>query len=216
MNRCLALRLCPRRVDFGVCPKVLLAALRRFPCLLLVLTAACLLPKDVLGRGLPVTEGILNFGKVNDGLYRGAQPDGDGLEHLKKLGVKLIINLREPGDVWKEESAAALACGIVYTNFPMGGFARPKDDVVRQILALLGSSTGPVFVHCQHGCDRTGTIVACYRIQHDHWSCDDALREAKQYGISRWEYLMRRYVREFARSLVPTSSKPDTRQARAN
>ena len=59
-------------------------------------------------RGVPASEGIVNFGKVNDVLYRGAQPDDAGLERLKRLGVKTIINLRMTGDSWKEESAKAM------------------------------------------------------------------------------------------------------------
>jgi protein tyrosine/serine phosphatase len=165
---------------------------------------------------LPVSEGILNFGKISERVYRGAQPDNDGLEHLKKLGVKLVINLREPGDSWKDEAAAVLACGIAYTNFPMNGFSRPKDEQVRQVLALLESFPGPVFVHCQHGCDRTGTIIACYRIQHDRWSGELAMREAERYGISRFEYLLRRYVHEFARNVFNTSPRSNSEQARAN
>src|SRR5258708_136028 len=70
-------------------------------------------------RGLPAQEGILNFGKVSEHLYRGAQPDALGLKNLKKLGVKLIVNLRMPGDGWKDEAAEAMANGIVYTNFAM-------------------------------------------------------------------------------------------------
>ena len=162
-------------------------------------------------RGLPVQEGILNFGKISEHLYRGAQPDATGIQSLKKLGVKLIVNLRMPGDCWKPEAAEAAANGILYTNIPMSGAARPRDEQVQQILGLFDSYPGPVFVHCQHGCDRTGTVVACYRIQHDGWSNDLALREAKRYGISRWEFLMHRFVRNFKQSL-----KPDLRQARAN
>jgi len=158
---------------------------------------------SVVARGLPPQEGILNFGKVSDHLYRGAQPDAAGIQALKKLGVKLIVNLRMPGDCWKEEANQAAANGILYTNFPMTGMGRPKDDQVQQLLALLASSPGPVYVHCQHGCDRTGTVVACYRIQHDNWSNDLALREAKLYGISRWEFNMRRFVRNFRAPLTP-------------
>lgn len=154
-------------------------------------------------RGLPVQEGILNFGKVNEHLYRGAQPDGVGLQHLKKLGVKLIVNLRLAGDGWKEEAAEAAANGILYTNFPMNGAARPSDAQVQQILALFRGFKDGVFVHCQHGCDRTGMIVACYRIQHDHWSGDLALREAKHYGISLWEFQLKRYIADFAKVSRP-------------
>jgi len=166
-------------------------------------------------RGLPAQEGILNFGKVSERLYRGAQPNALGLKNLKKLGVKLIVNLRMPGDGWKEEAAEAMANGILYTNFPMSGASRPKDEEVRQILALFESFSGPIFVHCRRGCDRTGTIVACYRIQHDGWSGDLAMREAKHYGISRLEILLKRYVADFAKVSRP-GLYPDLREARAN
>ena len=162
-------------------------------------------------RGLPVQEGILNFGKVDEHLYRGAQPDAAGIQNLKKLGVKLIVNLRMPGDDWKEEATEALANGILYTNFPMSGIGRPNDEQVRQVLALFEKISTPIFVHCQHGCDRTGTVVACYRIQHDRWSSKLALEEAERYGISQWEYPMRRYVVEFKRT-----DKPDSQEARSN
>jgi protein tyrosine phosphatase (PTP) superfamily phosphohydrolase (DUF442 family) len=162
-------------------------------------------------RGLPVQEGILNFGKVDDHVFRGAQPDADGIRNLKRLGIKLIVNLRMPGDIWKDEAAEALANGILYTNIPMSGVGRPNDNDVRRVLLLFETFSAPVFIHCQHGRDRTGTVVACYRIQHDRWPNELALREAERYGISRFEYLMRRYVLDFVRV-----SKPDLREAKAN
>lgn len=155
-------------------------------------------------------EGILNYGKVSDKLYRGAQPDAEGIQNLKRLGVKLIVNLRMSGEAWKDEASLAEAAGIQYTNFPMSGFARPSEDQIRQILALFESAADPVFVHCLHGCDRTGTVVACYRIQHDHWSPSLALREARKYGIAWVEFRMKRFVASFGRQ-----AKPDLRQARA-
>jgi protein tyrosine phosphatase (PTP) superfamily phosphohydrolase (DUF442 family) len=161
-------------------------------------------------RGLPVQDGILNFGKVDDHLYRGAQVDSEGIQTLKKLGVKLIVNLRLPGDGWKEEAAEALAQGILYTNIPMSGVGRPKDEQIQQVLALFQTFSTPIFVHCQHGCDRTGTVVACYRIQHDRWSPELALREAERFGISKFEYPMKKYVMEFGKT-----SKPDPREARS-
>ena len=38
----------------------------------------------------------------------------------------------------------------------------------------------PVFVHCKHGADRTGTMVAFYRILFEGWSKDEAIREMKK------------------------------------
>src|SRR2546421_4075115 len=81
------------------------------PVLILVLALFTLAncPTHLQARGLPVQEGILNYGKVSDSLYRGAQPDSAGLKSLKRLGVKMIVNLRMPGDGWKEEAAEAQA-----------------------------------------------------------------------------------------------------------
>lgn len=189
--------------------------LARFFLLTALLLASACSFWSAQARGLPVQEGILNFGKVSERLFRGAQPDATGIKNLKKLGVKLIVNLRMPGDGWQGEAAEALANGILYTNFPMSGASRPNDGQVRQILALFESFSDPIFVHCLHGCDRTGTIVACYRIQHDSWSGELAIREAKHYGISRWEIPLKRYVADFARASNP-GLYPDLREARAN
>src|SRR2546421_5999774 len=88
-------------------------------------------------RGLPTSEGILNFGKVSEVLYRGAQPDEAALESLHRLGVKTIINLRMADDIWKEEEAKAVSHGILYTNVPFHGMGRPTDDQVKTVLTLI-------------------------------------------------------------------------------
>ena len=156
------------------------------------------------GAGEPGLEGIVNFGKVNDGLYRGAQPDTLGIGNLKRLGIKTIINLRMTNEVWKAEETEANANGITYTNVPMNGFARPTPEQVAKALALIETLPSPVFVHCRYGRDRTGTIIACYRIKHDHWSSEPALQEAEHYGISKFELGMRRYIVDFGQG----STKP--------
>ena len=148
-------------------------------------------------RGLPPHDGIGNFGRVNETLYRGAQPDAVALGALQKLGVKMIIDLRMPGKLCAQEAAAARALGLVWTNIAMRGTGRPTDEQVERALSLIESAPGPVFIHCQHGCDRTGMVVACYRIEHDKWTSLAALREARQYGMSRLERGMRRYVAAF-------------------
>jgi protein tyrosine/serine phosphatase len=151
-------------------------------------------------RGLPPSEGIANFGKVNDRLYRGAQPDAAGIRNLKKLGIKTILNLRQTNDVWKVEPAEARADGLIYTNVPMKGYGRPSPEQVAKALAVIENLPSPVFVHCVHGCDRTGTIIACYRIQHYQWPGEAALQEARHYGISMFAWGMKKYIREFGKA----------------
>jgi protein tyrosine/serine phosphatase len=168
---------------------------------LLAAAALCLLwTGNGIARGLPAKDGILNFGKVNDSLYRGAQPDAAAFRSLKQLGVKAIVDLRQPGRGPRAEAVLALGHGILYTNIPMSGVQRPKAELVNDVLRALETVPGPVFVHCEHGCDRTGTIVACYRIKHDNWSNEAAMREAELFGISKLERGMKAFIAEFRRT----------------
>src|ERR1700758_4864973 len=96
---------------------------------LLILSLAGILAFNLAGsRGVPASEGITNFGKVSDVLYRGAQPDDAAIEHLKALGIKTIISLRTTAENSGNEQARALACGLVYTNVPLQGMGRPTDE----------------------------------------------------------------------------------------
>jgi len=99
-------------------------------------------------RGLPAQEGIINFGKVNEVLYRGAHLDAASLKNLQRLGIKTIINLHLPEEGWKAEAAEAAANGLVHTNIPLRGLGRPTKE---QVIALAGGrsawssqSSGPL------------------------------------------------------------------------
>ena len=174
----------------SICSRVLAAATA-------VLIAGSVI--NASARGLPGIEGIRNFAKVSDVLYRGAEPGGPGMESLKSLGVKSVVDLRMGKEVLAAEKEAALAGGVFYTNIPLRGLGRPTEQQVAAVLHLIETLPGPVFIHCQHGCDRTGTIIACYRIRQEHWTSKAALNEARKYGMSVFEFGMRRYVRAFGR-----------------
>jgi protein-tyrosine phosphatase len=90
------------------------------------------------------------------------------------------------------------ADGMKYVHLPMKGMATPADEEVAKALVLLqDSSAGPVFVHCQRGADRTGAVMAIYRIEHDRWSNSDALKEAKAFGMSPFQRAIEHYVLRF-------------------
>jgi tyrosine-protein phosphatase SIW14 len=143
-------------------------------------------------------DGVPNFHQINEQVYRGAQPTAVGFQSLAKLGVKTVIDLREGGSRSVEEQKEVEAAGMRYISIPFAGMSTPSAANVTKVLALFNdSSNGPVFVHCRRGADRTGTVVACYRITHDGWDNRKALLEAKQDGMSWTEVAMKHYVLGF-------------------
>ena len=141
---------------------------------------------------------IPNFDRVNDKLYRGGQPSEAGLLELGAFGIKRVIDLRETGRATENERAALSKLGIKYINVPMSGFSAPTGEQIAKILKLLNDEgPWPTFVHCRRGKDRTGTVIACYRIQHDRWSNQRALDEAKAHGMGPWELGMHNFILRF-------------------
>jgi protein-tyrosine phosphatase len=156
--------------------------------------------------GSPVP-GIKNFVKVDQQVYRGAQPNDQGFQYLAKLGVKCILDLRESDDRSRAEERTVTAAGMRYVNVPMTGLTPPTDAEITRILALLEDSTaGPVFVHCKRGADRTGAVIAAYHVGHDKWDNDRALKDAMSHGMSFFQFPRQRYIREFHPRTIDASS----------
>lgn len=143
-----------------------------------------------------------NFHKVNDRLYRGAQPKQGGLKVLAELGIKTILNLRGEDQNTLAEEREARALGLTYYALPMGGLSRPTDKQVEQALAIINNpENGAVFVHCKHGADRTGVIIACYRMLQENHSAEQARVEAEKHGMSWVQFGMKRYIADYHRKL---------------
>jgi tyrosine-protein phosphatase SIW14 len=148
-------------------------------------------PSKVEAPGLP------NFHQVNDHVFRGGQPLPQGWQTLANMGIKTVIDLRRTDEHSTEEEAKAVrAANMKYVNFPMRGVIAPSDEQITKILALLNSNE-PVFIHCKRGADRTGAVIACYRIAHDRWDRQQALNEAKSFGMAWTQVGLKRYVLSF-------------------
>jgi tyrosine-protein phosphatase SIW14 len=123
--------------------------------------------------------GLPNFYKVSDGLYRGAQPTSEGMKQLEKLGVKTVINLRS----LRSDRNEIKNTGLAYEHIIMTTLNVEDEDVVYFLQIVTDSKRTPVFVHCQHGADRTGTMCAIYRIAVQGWSKDEAIEEMTKGGF---------------------------------
>jgi tyrosine-protein phosphatase SIW14 len=171
------------------------------------------LPAIVLAGNGP--SGVGNFQKVDDRVYRGAQPTGQGFKELAKLGIQIVVDLREGGSQATAEEKIVKAAGMRYVSVPMKGMATPSNESVAKVLALLeDTTTGPVFVHCRRGADRTGGVIACYRIEHDHWQNDRALTEARSMGMSWFQLAIQHYVQNYQPNGV-NAAAPSSLEARA-
>lgn len=129
---------------------------------------------------------IAHFYKVTDRLYRGGQPSDKGFEELKKLGITHIISLRSGSDDANIQNAEKLT--LEHIPVSVNPFKKPKEaDVIQFLKAVTTASHHPVFVHCREGVDRTGLMIAAYRIVIDEWSREEAITEMNSIG-SHWYY----------------------------
>jgi tyrosine-protein phosphatase SIW14 len=156
----------------------------------------------VNAQGTPESEPryqeLPNFHQVNTKVYRGGQPRQGGIQKLATLGVKTIINLRNDDERAEAEGREAGAAGLRYFNIPLGRLGRPQDAEVERVLSLINDpQNGVIFVHCAHGADRTGVIMAVYRITHDGWTSEQAKHEADRYGMKFWQRGMKDYIHDY-------------------
>ena len=128
--------------------------------------------------------GVPNFGEVSPVFFRGAQPTAEGFGALRERGVRTIVSLRAAhGD---EGRMAGL--GLLHYRLPTRQWRPETEDVAKAMKVILAPEYQPVFVHCQAGKDRTGLVVAVYRILVDGWSVDDAIAERRALGANGiWE-----------------------------
>jgi len=125
------------------------------------------------------TPGAPNLHRVSDALYRSAQPTVEGFRAVKALGVKTVVNLR----AFHSDRRALRGTDLRYEPIPMQAWHPEDEDVVRFLRVVADKNRTPVLVHCQHGADRTGVMVAVYRIVMQGWSREEAIAEMRQGGF---------------------------------
>jgi len=149
--------------------------------------------------------GISDFGKVNDFLYRGAQPTDDGLDELKKFHVDTIVDLRgELRGLVDHERHRAESLDMRFVNLPGSGWATPSDQEIAQFFALIQERPRrTIFVHCWLGGDRSGMFIAAYRIAFEGWSPQRAIHEMRAFHyLHFWHPNMARWVQAFPARLA--------------
>jgi tyrosine-protein phosphatase SIW14 len=123
-------------------------------------------------------KGLSNTHAVSPMLYRGAQPTADGFKTLEAMGVKSIVNLRN----LHSDRDAMKGRGMKYFRLHVDTLLPEEHEVESFVRILARAENLPVFIHCRQGSDRTGLMVAAYRIVFQGWSKEHAIQEMRDGG----------------------------------
>jgi protein tyrosine/serine phosphatase len=151
---------------------------------------------------------VKNFGRVNNHIYRGGQPEGDEYERLAAVGIKTVIDLRE--DAERYARRATERAGMRYINLRLNSKRPPTTEESNLFLGLVNDpGNWPVFVHCAGGRHRTGVLIAVYRMEIDGWNVERAYREMKDFKFySSWGHGdMKDYVFDYYRRMNDRSAR---------
>jgi len=119
---------------------------------------------------------------VAPGIFRSAQPERADLRAAREKGVRTVVVLRSSVPEDERETAAALGLDLVHV--PMDGSRMPSmAEVDRALAVVLDASKQPVLVHCAQGEERTGAVIAAYRVVANGWDPAAAEKEALDLGF---------------------------------
>jgi len=133
---------------------------------------------------------VQNLYRVEDGFYRGAQPSDAGFRELAGLGVKTVLDLaggHGDGGVIRDGS-------LKLVHVPMSAFGLHDARVLEALRVMADPANRPLMIHCKHGADRTGALVALYRVVVQGWTKEKAVEEMNRGGYhhsSMWRNLDR-------------------------
>jgi protein tyrosine/serine phosphatase len=123
-------------------------------------------------------DSLPNLHRVAPTIYRSAQPLAGAQEALTALGIKTVISLR-----WSADKSELLP-DVNRVHAPIESWDVDHDEVMRALKALIDPAHQPVLLHCRHGADRTGTVIAAYRMLVQDWSAEDAISEMREGGYN--------------------------------
>jgi hypothetical protein len=141
-------------------------------------------------------EGVPKFGEVTPTLYRGGQPTREGFDRLAKMGINIVVDVGRS----KRDERQLKKLGMRYV--PIAWHCPfPKDDVFARFLKLIRDNPNKkIFVHCRLGDDRTGMMIAAYRMSAQGWTAERAMKEMEAFGFTDLHHLICPGLAEYEKS----------------
>ncbi|MBI1836787.1 MAG: dual specificity protein phosphatase family protein [Flavobacteriia bacterium] len=125
---------------------------------------------------------LYNLYQVDENLYRSEQPTKEGMTALESLGIKSVVNVRNLQNDQSEGKGTQLNLYKKRINT----WTITYDEVI-EALKIIQKAPKPILIHCKHGSDRTGCIVAAYRMAFLNWSKEEAIKEFQLGGFGYHE-----------------------------
>ncbi len=122
--------------------------------------------------------GLDNFYRVDTGVYRANQPSATDFVLLERYGIKEILNLRN----WHSDDDEAKGTALKLHRLKTRASKIDEEDIVKA-LRIIKNRKGPILIHCWHGSDRTGAVIAMYRLVFQGWSKENAIKEMTEEGF---------------------------------
>ncbi|MEN1785635.1 MAG: dual specificity protein phosphatase family protein [Bacteroidota bacterium] len=113
--------------------------------------------------------------QLNDSVYRSEQPSSKGFRALETIGIKTALNFRRN----KKDNRKAKGTAITLIHMPLKTSELTEQHLI-EALAAIKKAEKPILVHCWHGSDRTGAIMAAYRVVFENWTKSDAIQELRK------------------------------------
>lgn len=134
--------------------------------------------------------------KYGSWLTRGARPMSEtDFAALAQFGIKTVIDLEAGWFEWfhnraYQEDEWGDRFKVDVYHLPLSDFTAPSEDQVKQFLSVVDSALqkGDVYAHCLHGQDRTGYMIAEYRIKVQGWAPEKAIDEMLRLGFHKFPY----------------------------
>ena len=122
--------------------------------------------------------GLSNLYQIDTGIFRSEQPDKLDFTNLEKFGITEVLNLRR----WHSDETKAKSTNLTLHRVSMRA-GNIKDGDVVQALKIIQNRKGNILIHCKHGSDRTGLIIAMYRIVFQNYTKEQAIKEMTEGGF---------------------------------
>ena len=105
-----------------------------------------------------------NFFKIDENVFRSAQPNEKTLSKFKKLGGKTVLSLRgcTTAPYWYQEEIQCKNLGLSLHNIPLTASKPPSVEDLKTLIDFLGNAPKPLLIHCKSGADRTGLAAFVY------------------------------------------------------